>query len=100
MIGNFGGWASSKMSVVSLVTDGVTDFVHVDTKFFWWRHGQKWVWPVWSWDTKIDCISRMKRWNRLIFLHAGTNPGNLRVDSMIFGRECSKMAMAYKFMTP
>ena len=30
-------------------------------------HGQKWVWPVWSRDSKINCISRMKRWNELIF---------------------------------
>ena len=22
-------------------------------------HGQKWAWPVWSWESKIDCISRM-----------------------------------------
>ena len=30
-------------------------------------HGRKWVWPVWSWDSKIDCISRMNWWNELIF---------------------------------
>ena len=30
-------------------------------------HGQKWVWPVWSWDSKIDCISKLNRWNNLIF---------------------------------
>ena len=23
--------------------------------------GQKWVWPVWSQDSKIDCTSRMNR---------------------------------------
>ena len=56
--------------------------------------GQKWVWPVWSWDFKIDCISEMNRWNKLIFLHAGTNPGKLKVDSTIFGWVFSKMAMA------
>ena len=27
----------------------------------------KWVWPVWSRDSKIGCISRMNRWNELIF---------------------------------
>ena len=50
------------------------DFLDVDTnsqnlkvyqKFFR-RHVQKWVWPVWSHDSKIDCISRMSRWNKLV----------------------------------
>ena len=27
----------------------------------------KWVWPVWSQDSKIGCISRMNWWNELIF---------------------------------
>ena len=26
---------------------------------FFTGHGQKWVWPIWSWNSKIDCISRM-----------------------------------------
>ena len=26
----------------------------------------KWVWPVWSRDSKIGCISRMNRWDELI----------------------------------
>ena len=30
-------------------------------------HGQKWVWPVWSRDPKIDYIPRMNRWDELIF---------------------------------
>ena len=30
-------------------------------------HGLKWVSPVWSRDSKIDCISRMSWWNELIF---------------------------------
>ena len=32
-------------------------------KIFLVGHGQKWVWPIWSWDSKIDSISRMNRWN-------------------------------------
>ena len=36
-------------------------------KIFLGGHGQKWVWPVWLRDSKIDCISRMNRWNKLIF---------------------------------
>ena len=30
-------------------------------------HDQKRVWPVWSCDFKIDCISRMNRWFELNF---------------------------------
>ena len=26
-------------------------------------HGQKWVWTIWSLESKIDCISRNNRWN-------------------------------------
>ena len=38
----------------------------VDQKCFM-VHGQKWVWPVWSVDSKIDCISQMNSCNKLIF---------------------------------
>ena len=31
-------------------------------------YGQKWVWPAWSQDSKIGCISKMNRWNELIFV--------------------------------
>ena len=49
--------------------------MHVDTdsqklktgQKFIGRHGQKWMWPVWSRDFKIDFISKMNRWNKLIF---------------------------------
>ena len=59
------------------------------------RHGQKWVWPVWSWDYNTDSISKMNRLNKL---PAGANSGKLKVDSMIFGWALSKMAMTFKFM--
>ena len=61
-------------------------------------HGQKWMWLVWSWDSKIDFISKMKRWNKLFFfffLHAVTNSGKLKVDSMIFDWAWSKMEVAF-----
>ena len=29
--------------------------------------GQKWVRPVWSWDSKSECVSKLTRWNKLIF---------------------------------
>ena len=28
----------------------------------WGWHGQKWVWPLWSQDSKIGCISRNYFW--------------------------------------
>ena len=30
------------------------------------EHGQKWVWPIWWWDTKIDYTWRMSSWNKPI----------------------------------
>ena len=30
-------------------------------KSFLVGNGQKWVWPIWSQDCKIDCISRMNQ---------------------------------------
>ena len=50
-------------------------FLHVDTNShelkvdqnFLGGHGHKWAWPVWSWDSEISCISRITRWNELIF---------------------------------
>ena len=41
-----------------------SDFLHADTNSlklkvdqnFLDGHGQKWMWPVWSQDSKIDCI--------------------------------------------
>ena len=44
--------------------------IHINQKLikkFWGGCGQRWVWPVWSQDSKIDCISRMSWWNELIF---------------------------------
>ena len=51
------------------------DFLHAGTnscklkerqKFRGWC-GQKWIWPVEWWDSKIDSIWRMNKWNNLIF---------------------------------
>ena len=50
-------------------------FLHVDTNSHKLKVGQKlfkgdsqkWAWPVWSCDSKIDCISRMTRSNERIF---------------------------------
>ena len=53
----------------------LTDFMHVDTDLqklkadqnFLGGHGQKRVWPVWSRESKIDCISKMNRSKKLNF---------------------------------
>ena len=29
--------------------------------------GKIWVWPLWSKDTKIGCISKRNQWNKLVF---------------------------------
>ena len=50
-------------------------------KLFQWfvgGQGQKWVWPLSSWDLKICFILRMSLWIELIFLCADC-------DSIIFG---------------
>ena len=37
-------------------------------------HDEKWVWLVWSQDSKIDFIlTARNRWNKLDFLHAVTD---------------------------
>ena len=46
---------------------------------------------------KTNCISKMNRWNQLIFSHAGTNSGKLKID---FSDVWSKMVMAVSFMRP
>ena len=27
-------------------------------EIYWGGHGRKWLWPLWSKDTKIGCISK------------------------------------------
>ena len=41
---------------------------------------KKWLWPVWSPDSKTDCIPKRNRWNKLFFLYAGTNSGQINVN--------------------
>ena len=36
-------------------------------EIYWGRHGRKWLWPLWSKDTKIGCISKRNQWNKLVF---------------------------------
>ena len=53
-----------KLTVSEEWTDRKTDFLRIDTdsqnlrvdkKFFGWAF-QKWMWPVWSRDSKIGCL--------------------------------------------
>ena len=54
-------------------------------------HDQKWVWSVWSWHFKINSISRMKTWEKVMFACIGVYLGQLKFISMIFGWAWSKM---------
>ena len=68
-------------------------------KIFFGLHGQKWVWPLWSQNSKFDSISRRSRWNVLIFLHADTYSGNLRVALIVFCWTLAKIVMTFYLMT-
>ena len=48
------------------------------------------MWPVLSRDSIKLAVSSI-----LVFLHSGTNSGELKVDSMIFGWAWSKMAEVF-----
>ena len=37
------------------------------SRTYQWNSHQKWVWPAWLQDSKIGCISRINRWNELVF---------------------------------
>ena len=53
--------------------------------------GQKWMWPVWLQDSKIDlsqeCTDGVSR-----FFNASANSGKLKVASMILGGHGQKWA--------
>ena len=48
-------------------------------------HGQKWLWLVMWQDSKIDCISRMNKWNKLILLYVDTDLQKLKADQKFIG---------------
>ena len=35
----------------------------VDLIFFFIGHNQKWVWTIWSRDSRMDCVKGMNKWN-------------------------------------
>ena len=80
-----------------------------------WTDGINWFFACWYRFTKIKSSSKFF-WvgivkngcgqsghgtlkltvsSKLVFLHAGTNSGKLKVNSMIFGWVCSKMALVF-----
>ena len=86
-----------KLTVCEEWTDRINDSLNVNGdshQKFMGRHCQKWLWPVCSWEPKIDCISKINI-EETDFLHAVTNLEKLKVDSIIFGLAFSKMALAF-----
>ena len=62
---------------------------------YWGGNGKKWVWSVWSLNSKIDCISRMNRWNELIFCMPMQIQKKLKVISLILGGCGQKWARSF-----
>ena len=63
------GDGTLKLTLSEEWTDGINCFfLLVDTdsqklkvdQNFWCGHGQKWMWPVWSPISKIDCFPKME----------------------------------------
>ena len=57
---------SKKYFLEKKSVDANSEKLKVD-RVFLVGHNQKWVWPTCSWDSRIDYVSRMNRWNKLIF---------------------------------
>ena len=60
--------------------------------------GEKWLWPLMFWVSKIDFISRKNWWIKLIFLHFALNLQKPKVTLIILGWEWPKMGMVNEFM--
>ena len=69
-------------------------------KNFLGGHAQKWMWPVRSRDSKIDCVSKIEQMEQTDLLHAGTNSGKLKVETVICGWVWSEIAEIFQFMRP
>ena len=68
--------------------------IKADQKLFG-EHGQKWVCPVQSRGSRIDCASKTEQMEYIDFLYAGTNSGKLKVDSIVFWWAWSKIAEVF-----
>ena len=73
---NFSGDRTLKSTTSEELNDGINWFfacwyritkIKSWSKIFWVGICQKWVWTIWSWNSKIDCISKVNRWNKVIF---------------------------------
>ena len=63
-------------------------------------HGQKWVWPVWSQDSKIGCISRMKLWKELIFCMVVQIQESKKLFQWFLGGPGQKWAWSFSLWDP
>ena len=92
-----------KLTVSEKWTDGITDFLHVDTDSQKFKADQKnfWLGMVKNWcgqsghGTLKLTVSQKWIYEITDFLHASVNSGKLKVDSVIFGWVQSKMAMTF-----
>ena len=89
----FGLW-TLKLTLFEEWTDGINWFfaccykfmqIRMCLKIFGVGMVKKWLWQVWSWYSEIDCISKMNRWNKLIFCMLIQNPGKLKVNNSWVG---------------
>ena len=48
-------------------------------------HFQKWIWPIWSLDSKIECYLKNGQMKLTNFFHVGTNLYKLKSCLKIFG---------------
>ena len=48
------------------------------------------MWPVWSWDFKTDCISKMNIWNKLIFCMLVQIQKSWKLIQRLLGGHCQK----------
>ena len=56
-------------------------------------NGQKWVWPIWCLDSKIDCLKN-EQIELTDFLHTDTNLRKLKGDWKFLGWVWSKIDVA------
>ena len=55
------------------------------------EHSKKWVWSIWSLGSKFSCISRMNRWNELIFCMLAQIHTNWKVIENFWGEHGQKL---------
>ena len=67
-LGKFFSWDRAKMFSVNHIAGFLKLFLQNKLiKNLLVGRGQKWVWQIWSWNSKIDVILRMNRRKKLLF---------------------------------